>query len=343
MTEYPIMSAAGGLDVSHLHRLWARRVGPDGNRTPPDPVTEALDWALDRLVIFGLGLGLHETLQFLLSRRPSFPAFQAWILESHGGVVEPARIARVNAAVARALAPEASPTSGWPADGVPVLDESDLACWSERGYVVIPDSVPRAACQAAERAIWDYLGADPNAPDSWYDGTGREGITVTLVRHPAFDENRRSPRIRAAFAQLLGTHELQVTVDRGGFNPPERSNWRFPGSDLHWDTSIAPPMPLQVQGILYLTDTPADQGAFRCVPGFHRRLDTWLAGLPAGVDPRAHDFSAEAVPLAGKAGDFIIWHAALPHGASPNRGTRPRMVQYINFTPTDRIDRRPWR
>ncbi|MGZ0787900.1 phytanoyl-CoA dioxygenase family protein [Pseudomonas saponiphila] len=37
--------------------------------------------------------------------------------------------------------------------------------------------------------------------------------------------------------------------------------------------------------------------------------------------------------MAAKAGDLIIWHHALPHGASPNRGTLPRMVQYINFYP----------
>ena len=33
------------------------------------------------------------------------------------------------------------------------------------------------------------------------------------------------------------------TADRAGFNPPERPGWRFPGPHLHWDSSIAPPMP----------------------------------------------------------------------------------------------------
>jgi ectoine hydroxylase-related dioxygenase (phytanoyl-CoA dioxygenase family) len=166
---------------------------------------------------------------------------------------------------------------------------------------------------------------------------------VPLLRHPAFDANRASPRIKGAFAQLLGTADLLTSVDQGGFNPPERPDRPFRGQGLHWDTSLVPPIPLDIQGILYLSDTPAEQGAFRCVPGFHRRMEAWLGGLPAGADPRAQDLSAEAVPVAGRAGDMVLWHAALPHGASPNRGTRPRLVQYIACFPARRVDYRPWR
>jgi hypothetical protein len=303
--------------------------------------TDPLDPALDHLVIFGLGLGLHETFHYLFFQRPSFEAFQSWILACNGGVIDPARIARVNAAVASALG-QGAPVRGLPADFVPVFDDSDLRCWAERGYVVLRNAVAPEACQAAERAIWEFLGMDPESPDGWYDGANLEGIMVTLVRHPAFDANRQSPRLRKAFAQLWGTDDLQVSVDRGGFNPPERPNDRFRGSDLHWDTSLARPIPLRLQGILYLTETPADQGAFRCVPGFHRRIESWLTDLPPGADPRAHDFSAEAVPIAGKAGDFVIWDARLPHGASPNRGTRPRLVQYIACHPPGEVDLRPW-
>ena len=37
--------------------------------------------------------------------------------------------------------------------------------------------------------------------------------------------------------------------------------------------------------------------------------------------------------IAAKAGDLIIWHQALPHGASRNLHHLPRMVQYINMYP----------
>jgi ectoine hydroxylase-related dioxygenase (phytanoyl-CoA dioxygenase family) len=94
-------------------------------------------------------------------------------------------------------------------------------------------------------------------------------------------------------------------------------------------------MPFHVQGILYLTDTPPEQGAFTCVPGFHRRIDAWLASLPPDADPRRQDLHAlGSQPIGGRAGDLIIWNDALPHGSRPNRGRAPRLVQYIRMYPT---------
>jgi len=43
--------------------------------------------AADKLAIYGLGLGLYETLQFLHGQRPGFDAFQDWILARNGGAV----------------------------------------------------------------------------------------------------------------------------------------------------------------------------------------------------------------------------------------------------------------
>ena len=39
--------------------------------------------------------------------------------------------------------------------------------------------------------------------------------------------------------------------------------------------------------------------------------------------------------IIGNAGDFIIWHNALPHCATPNKGENPRMVQYLTYLPDD--------
>ena len=323
--------------VPHLHRLWSRTCADRPENPPFDPV----EAAADQIAIYGLGLGLYETLQFLHGQRPSFDDFLDWILALNGGAVEPARIAWVNDRIRR-LATDEAPSHGAPVPSEPVLDADDLAFWDENGYVVLREAVPREAALAAERAVWDFTGARPDDPDSWYRNADGHTIMVPLVHHPAFDANRRSPRIRAAFAQLLGTDDLVVTVDRGGFNPPERGNWRFPGPHLHWDTSLALPIPLHIQGILYLSDTPAHQGAFCCVAGFHRRIASWLDGLPPGANPRQEILTCPAVAVGGRAGDMVLWNDALPHGASPNRGSYPRIVQYIAMFRADRVDRRPW-
>jgi len=222
----------------------------------------------------------------------------------------------------------------------PALTVAELAFWDNNGYVVLHDAVEPESCRAAADAIYEFLGATPDDPDSWYHKPVGHTIWVPLVRHPAFVANRHSARIRAAFAQIWGRSDLWVNTDQCGFNPPESSDWKFPGPYLHWDSSLAFPLTFGTQAILYLTDTDADQGAFQCVPGFHRKLEAWLRDLAPGVDPRKQDFSALAKPIAGKAGDLVIWHHGLPHGSSPNRAARPRVVQYLNLRPS-RWDHNP--
>jgi ectoine hydroxylase-related dioxygenase (phytanoyl-CoA dioxygenase family) len=228
-------------------------------------------------------------------------------------------------------------------DDVPGLTAEELEFWDEHGYVVVKSAVSLEARAAAAAAIYEFLGADPGDPESWYGNKYGKSIWVPLLRHPAFLANRNAPRLVKAFAQLWGRDDLWATVDQGGFNPPERADWSFPGPHVHWDMTLAPPHCFELQGILYLTDTPAHQGAFSCIPGFHRTLDGWLRDLPAGEDPRrAICRHPGYTPIAGEAGDLVIWHHALPHGSSPNRSTKPRVVQYITLRPTRWVYTATW-
>src|SRR5262249_46251968 len=156
----------------------------------------------------------------------------------------------------------------------------------EHGYAVVHDAIPEDVRAAAERAVWECVSGDPGRPETWYRGSQGHSIWTQLFRHPALDAIRTSPRIFTAFAQLWNSTDLWPTVDYAGFNPPERSGWRFPGPSLHWDMSLELPIHFGLQGILYLTDTAANQGAFTCVPGFHRKIEDWLRGLSNEADPR---------------------------------------------------------
>ena len=326
MTDLPAASETGSLGVMHLKRAWARF--KTSGQAPHDPQ----EGHRDRLVFHALGLGLEQTIQFLGQTNPSFEAFEAWIADIAGGV-PPDRIARINAAMAGKPPPPA--IAAWLADvdaHEPVLSETDLAFWAEHGYVIVHDAVPPETRLAAVDAILAHRNARLDDPESWYHGS--QSIMVQAFQHPAFEANRRAIRVHKAYAQLWGTADLWVTTDRAGFNVPERSGWQFQGPDLHWDVSLARPMGFHTQGILYLTDTQAEQGAFTCVPGFHKRIDAWLDSLPPGTDPRTQDLHAMGSrPIPGRAGDLIIWHDALPHGSRPNRATVPRIVQYIAMYP----------
>lgn len=319
----------GLLGVHQLKRLWSRAMR-QRQGLPADAGAEAL---IEHVVLDALGLGLEQAKQHLFQNALSFEAFEQWIIATAGAPSE-TQVARVNAMVDGTDCPPE--IARWLAEveaDEPVLSAADFAFWEEHGYVIVPNAVPESSRQAATQAILDHVGARLDDPESWYHPNDH-GIMVQFFQHPAFTANRQSRRIHKTFAQLWRTADLWVTTDRAGFNVPERPSWKFRGPDLHWDVSLARPIPFGTQGILYLTDTEAEQGAFTLVPGFQHRLDEWLDGLPPGADPRQQDLHAlGSKPIAGRAGDLIIWHHALPHGSRPNRATRPRIVQYINMRP----------
>ena len=225
--------------------------------------------------------------------------------------------------------------------GNPPLSEEDLRFWKENGYVVAREVVNIENCRAAEKAIWEFAEMDPDDPETWYPDPP-VGITKEIYQHQALWDNRQHPRLHQAFSQIWGTEKLSVSRDRASINPPERPGYEYRGPWLHWDLKIKEIPPLEkigVQGILYLTDTAANQGAFSCLPGFHLKVHEWLRSLPEDADPHEvvrEEFGDQAVTIEGGAGDLVIWHTALPHGSSPNSAEVPRIGQYITMSPVRR-------
>jgi len=324
----PSSNDVGSLGVPHLKRIWSSALASRSGAAARRP-GEA---ELDRQVLDAIGLGLHQTWHYLMHMAPSFEAFEDWVVAT-AGRPDPLCAERLRSAVAGQAYPGA--VRSW-LDAVeaspPVLGEEELACWEEHGYVVLRNAVGEDEWRAAQQAIYAYVNAVPDDVESWYRGDGRHGIMVELIQHPALAATRRSPRIHKAYAQLWGTADLWVSADRCGFHPPQREGCPFPGPDLHWDLDLNAPLAFGTQGILYLADTPAEQGALTVVPGFHKRLPGWLASLAPGIHPQQQDLHAlGSLPVAGRAGDMVIWHQWLPHGSRPNLGKRPRVVQYINM------------
>ncbi|MCB2409879.1 phytanoyl-CoA dioxygenase family protein [Hymenobacter lucidus] len=323
----------GQLGVWHLKRFWAHTLA---RRTGQPTESAENDWRFNNILLNGLGLPLEETLGYLLQAAPDFAEFEHWILGKNEGTIAPEQIERLNSIFSGQPYGETLRAHLREIDAHEnVLSAADLRFWEENGYVVVREAVPREQARATERAVWEALDMDPDKPASWYEKPIGKGIMMNFYHHPTLRANRQSMRIQKAFAQLWRTPDLWATTDRTSFNPPETPNLPFQGPRLHWDMRLQPPFHFGTQGLLYLCDTPAEQGAFCCVPGFHRRLEQWLADLPAGTDPQRVNLDAQAVPIAAQAGDLVIWHHFLPHGSSPNRGTYPRIVQYMNMYPVE--------
>jgi len=294
---------------SSLYKLWeSTRADLQGRKLA---ATDE-DWHQQVRHLSQRGIGMEEALQYLYNQQPTFEAFQLWITTK--GV-------------------KSNNDDGPHTDEV--LNAGDRAFWDENGYIVIRNAVPAAQCTAARAAILESLGAKADAPDSWYaNHPSKNGLMLSFFQHEALDKNRNSQKIKKAFTELYGDTEIYLLIDKVSFNPPETEGYKFAGSPLHWDVSLQLPIPFVLQGLLYLNDVSAEHGAFHCVPGFHKQIDNWIDCLPEGVNPR--DIAKEQLrPLAvpGNAGDLVIWHQALPHCATPNKGITPRMVQYITYKP----------
>lgn len=324
----------GELGILHLRRYWAKRLLEVEGRLGRGNARN--ECGLDFTLMHGLGLGIVEPPEYLFNQRPSYTEFEQWIVQKLGRLPDRALVERLNEMVSRYLE---QPQRTYPIEQEDIQDSvlsaADLAFWQENGYVLLRNAVSAEDCREAELAIWKFLGMDPQNPESWY------GIThtfwVSLFQHSALNKNRSALRIRKAFEQLWGTDDLWATVDRSSLNRPERDGINMSGpSRLHWDVSLALPIPFGVQGLLYLSDTSPEQGAFRCVPGFHRRIEQWLGDLAPEQDPRNLDLeSLGPVSVPGSAGDFVIWNHALPHGSGRNLAHYPRVVQYITLFPHD--------
>jgi hypothetical protein len=317
----------GKLNVMYLKRYWHKNLLKREGKLTSGEFSD--EWQTDVTLLSVLGLGLEPTLKYLYNAGPAFEDFEEWILTTTGGL-DLTKIDQFNKMLSgESIAHEPVQYE--------ILSPADLDFWDQNGYIIVRNAVSKDDCDSTIKALCDYIGVDRYNPATWYDThPAQQGIMVQLFQHPALENNRRSEKIRKAYEELWQRKDIWVNTDRVGFNPPETETHKFTGPHLHWDLKFTKPIPFGLQGILYLSDTAENQGAFTLVAGFQHKIDTWLDALPAGVDPQKQNlYALGPKPIAANAGDFIIWHHALPHGSSPNTAAVPRFVQYINYEPAD--------
>jgi len=316
------------LNVKHLKRFWSKSIlKKEGKLSADDFINE---WKTDKTLLAVMGLGLEQTIQYVYQEAPSFEAFEDWILAVSGDP-DQEKVRQFNALFLADSIVEAAPIEQ------KLLTQADWDFWQQNGYLIIRKAITKEHCDETIKELCDFIGIDRNDRGTWYNHhPARQGIMVQLFQHPALERNRKADKIKRAFEELWNRTDLWVNTDRVGFNPPETESYKFQGPRLHWDASIIPPIQFGTQGILYLSDTAENQGAFTLVPGFNNRIEDWLKSLPPESDPYREDlYALGSKPIAANAGDFIIWHHILPHGSSPNTAALPRFVQYINYAPAD--------
>ena len=225
----------------------------------------------------------------------------------------------------------------------PLLSAEDWKFWTEQGYLVIPDAVPLANCEAVRREMFATLGASEENPDSWYEAIKAKRSYQMFTTQGIWD-NRSYPKVHRAFSELWRTEKLWVSFDGVGMRLPDRPDYDGGDGFMHWDLNeeqlrAGPSSGMRVQGVLMLADTPDNGGTFQCVPGFHRVLEDWVAGVDShtlcngGSRPAVPKMDSPAMAgfkvkrVGGRAGTLVIWNSFLPHGNSRNSSDVPRLCQ----------------
>ena len=149
----------------------------------------------------------------------------------------------------------------------PLLSPADHAFWRANGYLVVPDVVPRSQCEAVIADLHAALGISASSPlGQWYghvpeDWTGRGSVGFNHTQ--SLWDNRQTPKLYQAFAELHGTHRLGCSGDKAHMKLPYRAAERtaegstrafgdggyFPGAtgdslaqvlgNMHWDGDFA--------------------------------------------------------------------------------------------------------
>jgi len=252
------------------------------------------------------------------------------------------------AAPRRRFAPE-------PVQPLRALSDEDWMRWRRDGYVVVRRAIEPALADAIAALVWEFEELDPRDPGTWYPAARTErrrrslaanAGMIELYNHPLMWQARQSPRIHDAFADLWGTRELWVSIDRLNLMLPPEPGFEF-RSFMHWDHDPEGDGD-NVQGVLAITDQrDTDVGGFKCLPELFRDFAAWRATQGDEWDwyrPDVSAFTPTPVPL--DRGDLLIFNSRLCHGIRPNTSARGvRMAQYVAMMPAQEDDaaQRAWR
>jgi len=226
-----------------------------------------------------------------------------------------------------------------------VLSEADWGHWTTRGYVIVPQVVPRDNVDRLVALLYEFDEKDPDDPSTWYAPQRRDhkmlelnntGM-VEIYNHQYLWDNRMEPRVYDTFVDIWDREDLWVTIDRANVNPPKREKGN-PDGFIHWDVDTSlDPLPVGVQGVLSLLPQDKETGGFQCVPHLFEHFDDWVETQPADRNPKHPDLTGlEVVNVDLEPGDLLVFNSLLAHGVRPNHsGDRFRMAQYISMQPAE--------
>jgi hypothetical protein len=216
-----------------------------------------------------------------------------------------------------------------------MLTKSQKNHFHEEGYLMVPGVVPDDLCDAVIEAILEYSSIDMDDESTWcYRDVDGHGI-IPLHHDQALWDLRQCPALHQVFSDLYETDDLWVSNDRVSCKSPtaeQSKDWHR--ERIHWDCDPWTYDQLGMQGLVYLTDTDKDQGAFSCVPSIFKNLKRYLVEHEADGQWRYPNVGDEdLVRVAGLKGSLVIFDRLMPHTSDLNHSDQHRFVQYVTMAP----------
>ena len=221
------------------------------------------------------------------------------------------------------------------------LDEAQRRALIEDGYVLLPGLVPRARVDAALKAINRSLGEE-----------GIDKGQIWTLRAQTFcPELAAAPPVLDLYGETPVAALAEAALGPGQVAPPTTGQiaLRFPQEiaaprDPHPHIDGMPgPLNGVTAGTIYhftalaavfLSDVTAPfEGNFTVWPGTHQTLASHFAAH--GTDELLRGFPPIAMPpprqLTARAGDALLAHYQLAHGAAPNVGPHVRYAVFFRL------------
>jgi len=222
------------------------------------------------------------------------------------------------------------------------LSKNQVQQFIAEGFVKIEDAFSKDVASRARDILWRDTGCDPRDKSTWKFPVVRLGDYA----HTPFVEAANTPRLHAAFDQLVGEGRWIPRGSLGSFpvrfpsdEDPGDAGWHvdasFPGKDesfFSWRINIHSKGRALLMLFLF-SDVGERDAPTRIRAGSHHIVARMLE--PAGEEGMsfmelAAQLSAtegcEQVLATGEAGTVYLCHPFLAHAAQPHKGTTPRFM-----------------
>ena len=199
-----------------------------------------------------------------------------------------------------------------------ILTESEKHQLDQHGFLLLESLIPPDITTELREHALSLAVAEQKAGKghSYLANDSAQRVWNLVDKGEIFEEAIQHPKMLAAMEYLLGADCTLSSFTVNVLYPSA------PDAGLHIDYPLSglptprPNFPMVANSVWFLDDWTLENGATRCVPESHRRLEA----LPEpGV---AYD---DALQICGPRGSVLIVNGAIWHGSSENRTNESRV------------------